>query len=140
MKTFISAIIFTLSFASISEAKFLTCQSFEAIEGWTGSATHDFAHLTAAVSANNELASAKLSGAVLASADVSTPDTGFTSKNPRYQDYTRFSALEDAWCWYSPFLPKQLAALPEGSVFTGFVNRTCENGSATNIAMKCAVE
>ncbi|QLY26950.1 hypothetical protein [Bdellovibrio sp. KM01] len=140
MKIFISAIIFTLSFASISEAKSLTCQSFQAIDGWKGTATHDFALLTATVSANNELASAKLSGAVLTSAGTSTPDTGFTSKSPRYQDYTRFSALEDAWCWYSPFLPKQLATLPEGTVFTGFVNRTCENGSSTNIAMKCVIE
>lgn len=140
MKTLMTAIALTLSFASFAEAKTLSCQSFAAVDGWTGTATHDFAILTANLGIHEQLSSARISGAFLASAEVSLADTAYTSKNPRYQDYTRFSALEDAWCWYSPFLPKQITNLVVGTQFTGFVNRTCENGASENIAMKCVIK
>jgi hypothetical protein len=139
MKTVICTAAILLSLASISEAKTLTCQSYHVVEGWNAVATHDYVVLRGEIQSNDTLVNTQITGAFVTSSATSVADTQYASKNPRYTQYTRFSSLEDAWCWYSPFLLKEMANTTV-SAFTGFINRTCEGGSSANIAMKCVIK
>ncbi|UYL08376.1 hypothetical protein B9G69_015140 [Bdellovibrio sp. SKB1291214] len=139
MKTLLSTFAIILSLASFAEAKSLSCRSVDIIEGWTGFTTRDHVTFTAVIQSDELLAGARMRGALIASAGALVADQSYASKNPRYVHYTRFSGLEDAWCWYTPFLPKDMANTTN-SEFTGFMGRTCENGSTANIALKCVIK
>ncbi len=138
MRTLMTAIALALALASISEAKTLNCQSFDIIEGWNGGTTHSPVYFNAEVESDVFLAHASITGAFTASAKFSEISELSTSKNPRYANYARFSAVEDAWCWYTPFLPAKISQA--GGEFTGFISRVCEgNTGLMNIAMSCTV-
>lgn len=139
MKTIISTFALILSLASVSEAKTLTCQSYEMVEGWNAGRTHGYVFLTGQIQSNEVLANAQITGPFVTSSSDSLADANYKSKDPRYAQYTRFSNLEDAWCWYSPFLPKEMANIKQ-SEFTGFISRVCESGSKENFAVKCVIK
>lgn len=140
MKLAISTLMFILSFAALASAKSVSCQSFEKVEGWNAGRTFDYVNFSAEVKANDELTNVLITGAFIAHTDSSVADIKKTPKSPYYSAYANFSALEDAWCWYSPFLPKFMADLDAGKEFKGFINRVCEAGNRENIAVQCVIK
>jgi hypothetical protein len=133
----VMAVLIVMS--SATHAKTLSCQSFDIIEGWNAGTTRSHVYFNAEVESDVFLPKATVTGAFTASADFTEISALSTSKNPRYSTYARFSTLEDAWCWYTPFLPAKISET-NGS-FTGFIGRVCEgNTGIINIAMSCSVK
>ncbi|WP_413561210.1 hypothetical protein [Bdellovibrio sp. HCB209] len=140
MKTLISTLVMALSFASLASAKTVSCQSLEIVEGWNAGTTRDYVYFTADIKSNAELSNAVITGAFVAHTDSSVADITKAPKSPYYAAYSNFSSLEDAWCWYNPFLPKFMADLDAGKEFKGFIGRVCESGNRENIAVQCVIK
>lgn len=140
MKMILSTLALLLSFSAVASAKTVACQSFDKVEGWNAGRTFDYVNFSAEVKENALLTNALITGAFIADASSSVADIEKESKSPYYKAYANFSPLEDAWCWYTPFLPKFMADLNEGHEFKGYIARVCEAGNRENIAVKCVIK
>ncbi|WP_413587354.1 hypothetical protein [Bdellovibrio sp. HCB274] len=141
MKLMLSIFAVALSFSLSAQAKSVSCQSLEKVEGWKGFRTFDFANFSAEIISNQELQQAEINGAFAATVEKSTVIVKEdAAKSPYYTAYANFTSLEDAWCWYSPFLPKFMNDLESGREFKGYINRVCEGGNRQNIALKCVIQ
>jgi len=118
----------------------LKCISYDVVDGWTGEDTHARVVLTAKVASNDELQDAAISGAYISDVRDLRADEGYKPRSPRYFGMNRFSLLEDAWCNFTPILPKKLSAQSKGKKFTGYVQVSCESGNQPTIGLFCSIE
>lgn len=116
-KTLIALLL--ISVFSNAFANELDCTSSKKVEGWNGGSTFDFVKVRAALE-RNELKNPQIEGAF--SADYDGLLDGKISRN---QKWIRYSAIEDAWCWFTIVLP---ADFNQRIHFVGFVDKVCEEG------------
>lgn len=125
--------------AQASAAGKLVCTSLEKVAGWRGVQTNDFLTLSADIVSGSELRGARVLGAYGSDrADVSA-DADYRPRNPAYADMNRFGSLEDAWNWFFPLLPKDLAQKEPGSRFTGYLQIVGEQEYKGTVEMACEV-
>lgn len=130
----ILSIFLSCSFSALAEQSLpvLACKSNEVVEGWDGSATEDYVRYTAYVESDTKLVKAVINGAFKTDMRDLVADLDSENKYNR----SRFSTLEDAWCWFNLLTPKNLSA--QTSSFKGTVQYLCEEQfSYTYIDMNC---
>ncbi|MCB0369819.1 MAG: hypothetical protein KDD45_10375 [Bdellovibrionales bacterium] len=121
----------------LSKASSLYCVSYDIVNGWDSSATHEKVILTAKVLANSELNNVTINGAYKSDTRDLSIDPTYKPKNPKYYSMNRYHVLEDAWHWFSPLLPKNLSLTPLNKKFTGYIQVYGEQGWVNNIAVSC---
>lgn len=126
-----------LTFASHAQAavKSLTCKTPTMVEGWKGRETKDYVSFTATAASNTRLTNATISGAYESDQRDITADKKYKPQAPAYQNYNRFSSLEDAWNWFKPLLPKDYVSRKEG--FTGYIHMWGEQGFKGTLKLDC---
>ena len=121
-----------------SQPTAVVCNSFDMINGWTGVETFKKLKFTAYLLPGSEIDKAQLNGAYISDVRRIMADPNYTSKNPKYLGFNRFVNLEDAWCWFTPLLPKSIGSMASGSGFVGYVQMACEEGrNQRTIGMAC---
>ncbi len=139
MKNVILALFLFLPLISQANNKVIVCSSFNVVNGWGGLATK--VNFTADVNTNTQLSNAHVSGAITSDVRQIKADTTFVAPSAHYLGYNRFSALEDAWCWYMPVLPKNVGHLSTGSKVEGYIQMFCEDGQNRQaIAVSCFIK
>lgn len=118
----------------------LLCRSTQRVTGWNAHRTSGYLILRADIESNERLIRAELSGPYEAGPDTVTADPNYRPRNERYRGYNRFSAIEDAWHWFYPLLPRDLLRQPTS--FDAFVRIMGEEGASVEtpqVLMRCEV-
>ncbi len=124
-------------FVSLSSfgATVLICKTPAKVDGWKGTSTHDYVHLTAYVSDDEHLVRAVVSGAYASGTEDVAASPGYKPASPLYRTYNRFASLEDAWNYFRPLLPKKLVSLR--APFTGYLQVVGEESYKGTLKLNC---
>jgi hypothetical protein len=133
MKTILGLLFLT----QISFAASLNCVSLKDIYGWTGTETHEKMILKGELASDGLLKESKISGAY-ESDKRDLKVIPYVNKNPRYNNYAKFSSLEDAWNWFSILLPQNASSLTRP--FLGYVQVVGEQGYKETVTLNCLVK
>jgi hypothetical protein len=117
----------------------VACSSEEKIDGWIGHNTFENLRFTAYVVSSTELRTAIVKGAYESDSANIAAESNYVPRNPAYASMNRFSALEDAWNWFKPLLPKNLGDLARGSEFTGYIQIMGEEGYKGTHKLQCRI-
>ena len=135
MKTF-SLVAAALSFSLTSfAAPVLICKTRDKVEGWTGSPTLDFVYFTAFVESELQLSRAEIRGAYGSDIRNINIDPAYKPRSPFYREFYRFGALEDAWNWFYPLLPKDFSK--QSGSFPAYIQILGEAGFKETLKLTC---
>lgn len=138
---FLSGIVLAITTAlslPATATQVLSCKSTSLVSGWNGHETYDYVHLRAYIDSDTQLSKAQITGAFLSlDYDVLNADPDYRPRSPSYQNYNRFAALEDAWYWFRPLLPKNLTS--SSDQFAGYIQISDEDGFKETIKLRCYV-
>jgi len=130
----LTTILSLLSLNTFAQNPTVTCKSYEKVQGWIGTNTHESLNFTAEVESATSLKSAEVSGAYRS-------DIRDLTSAPKNTKFSSFKYLEDAWCWFAPALPKDIEQIKVGQKFTGYMNILCENDSRPrSYALTCTLK
>lgn len=118
MKICIALLLFAFVNSAFALNPKLNCKSLEKVNGWNGSPTFDYDYVSAEVDDENNLLGVQITGAH--TSDKRDLKAKLSSKYER----AKYSLLEDAWCWYSVLLPKEV--LNQKDDFKGAIQYSCE--------------
>lgn len=140
LKRLVVMILLVSPLISQARPNAVVCRSSQPVNGWTGVDTEEVVLFTAYVDSDTSLSKAQVKGAFVSDVRDLEADSKYRPRNPRYRDFSRFDVLEDAWCWFWPLLPKDLASQPKGSRFDGYLQMVCEEGrNRQTIDLSCSI-
>lgn len=123
--------------ASAKGLPLLVCSTNTEIDGWKGSETFEKLQFTAFVKSDTELQAALVTGAYISDTrDIKIVDN-FKPATRKYQNYNKFNPTEDAWNWFYPLLPKDLA--DRVSPFRGYIRVMGEQGYKETYKLTCSI-
>jgi len=138
MKSIITVFAIILSVDSFASSS-LECRTLQKVSGWKGTDTFDYVYFTATIASNSLLNNAEVSGAYDSDKRDISSDSKYQPKSPLYTYYHKFGALEDAWNWFSPLLPKNVLNL-KSKRFPGYLQIMGEQGYKGTLKLDCVIK
>jgi hypothetical protein len=133
-------VVFFVLASTPALASQINCVSYKSVTGWVGTPTNDNIRLSGMLKSDSEITGARVSGAYESDKADLKADPKFIPKYPQYENMNRFSALEDAWCWFRPLLPKNISKLSTYKSFQAFLQVVCEEGrNAHTYLLSCSL-